>query len=394
MQDLFERARAWSAQGKIGEAEGALRELLRQDADEPLVYRELAGLIVSDNRYPEAMELLERAVAYAPDEAEGWRQLGAAYATMGFHAESARALERAMKLSPRSPAVCWNYAFTLLREGRWREAFPLYEYGFVLGRRRMRTVQPAWDGERDLTGKTLFVWAEQGLGDTIMCLRFLQEVLTPYDCRIILEVQSPLVPLVHDCPYAVVHKQTTDQSIPYDFDEHISLMSLIGALGVTPETIPWSGPYIFSHSEAHEYLMSSLPNIGLCRAGSPSHSQDKNRSLNGEMFKPILEAGVGAFYNLTFGEDDFGGLRDMEKVADVIRHLDLVITVDTAIAHLAGAMGKPVWTLLAVGSDWRWGRDSETTRWYPSMRLFRQERFGDWGPVMDRVADALEAWYE
>lgn len=378
--------------GKYAEAEQIYRAILRADADEPPVLQHLGSVLARQGKFGEALDTLQECVAFAPNDGDAWRQLGAVLATIGQHEEAGYACRRSVECSPKSPVALWNYGIWQLRDGQWHEGLLNYQWGFACGHRRYRTLSPEWNGQ-PIPGKTLFVWAEQGIGDTLLFVRYLEAARRISKAkRIVLEVQSPLVPLLSDCPLVdVVHKQTPDMSCPYQWDEHVSLMSLPrvlcenhpGELGLKP-------PYFFPvERRAVHADLSPLDTdqfkVGLVWKGHPGHANDRLRSMSADMFKPLGEVKGAQLFSLQKGADSFGGLNHWTDTAAVIDRLDLVITVDTAVAHLAGAMGRPVWVLLPLAPDWRWGIGSETTPWYPTARLFRQTAWNDWAEVMERV---------
>lgn len=356
---------------------------LAQDRDEPQILIDLADAQAKMGQHGAAAETLELAVAYQPTNGDAWRQLGGAYTYTGRHEEAGRALMQAVRLAPDNALARWNYALWLLAEGEWSIGWLEYQWGRVCGQRRVRTLQPEWDGTRMEPGQTLFVWAEQGLGDTIMMARFLRMAREVSGAQVIAEVQAPLVSLMADCPDATVFKQTIDGSVPYPWHQHISFMSLPRVLGITPANIP-ADPYFFSTPEP---IAGDRLKVGVCRVGNPTHANDRQRSIPAAIFRELLNVPGVSWQTL---QPEAGSrLFDFADTAARIAACDLVITVDTAVAHLAGAMGKPVWILLPRASDWRWLREQEDTPWYPTARLWRQQRQGDWPEVIARVQKAL-----
>ncbi len=294
----------------------------------------------------------------------------------------------------------------MLTAGRLAEGFREYNEWRFHSIQRREFPQPAWLGE-DIAGKTLFLHAEQGFGDAIQQVRFVR-LARERAGRVILECRPELKTLF-------VHSGCADVVIGYGeeippFNVFTSLLSLPGILGVTLETIPHEVPYL---KAAVDGALPAAPaghlKVGLAWAGNPTHHNDVARSIRLEELIHLLAVPGVTFYSLQKvmpAHDDAcvraraklvnpGGppeevLKDFLATAGVIAQLDLVIAVDTAVAHLAGALAKPVWTLLPFAPDWRWFRDREDTPWYPTMRLFRQEERNQWEPVIERVAKELE----
>jgi hypothetical protein len=234
-----------------------------------------------------------------------------------------------------------------------------------------RTEAPVWRGE-DLAGKRILVAGEQGLGDHIMWARFLPE-LVRRGAGVVFSATKVLHPIFQDLGVELVTQGTEPLS---DIDYWVFLTSLTERLGVTPETIPPPAPLSVPPSSAGG-------GIGVFPAGSTDNGTDRERSLFGKDAERLLKLGRDLRPEAT-GAKDFG------ETAAIVAGLDLVITVDTSIAHLAGSMGKPTWILVyAAGADWRWMRGREDSPWYPSARLFRQRTPGDWAPVFRRLQTAL-----
>jgi hypothetical protein len=273
---------------------------------------------------------------------------------------------------------------------------------------RLRSEAPRWDGG-DLNGRTVLVHNEQGFGDTIQFIRYLPEV-----CRrggkIILACQRELFSLLKGFP-GIDHCIANDEPTPPGSVDHqvcCPLLSLPGLLGTTAENIPADIPYLKADAEKARQWRQRLAGeerrkIGLAWAGRPNHPNDHNRSLNFSALAPLAEIPDARLINLQLGPaagqaaesllkltDWTDELKDFSDTAGLIENLDLVITADTAIAHLAGAMGKRVWVLLPFIPDWRWMLKRTDSPWYPTMRLFRQRRIGDWATPIAQVAEALQ----
>jgi hypothetical protein len=301
----------------------------------------------------------------------------------------------------------------LLLLGRLREGFAEYEWrwrmpGFATPRRAF--AQPMWTGDA-LAGRTLLVHAEQGLGSAIQFARYVELAAT--GGRVLLECRRPLQRLFAQSlarpggPAAGV--VVKGEELP-PFDCHAPLMSLPHLLGTTLETIPARVPYLAARPDDvaawRERLASALrPRIGLVWAGDANHENDHNRSMPPQFLAPLADA-PAAFFSLQVparGElspvfpagsviDLAPALGDFAETAAVIANLDLVISVDTAVAHLAGALARPVWLLLPYVPEWRWLLERDDSPWYPTMRVFRQRKAGDWRGLVDHLAGVLRAW--
>lgn len=378
-------------------AERASRAILEQCCDEPEVLREHAQLLSRRHDLPGALSLLRRAVTIQPFHAVTWCMLGVTLGFMGEHGESGRALKRALELAPDMPAGRWAHAFWLLADGQWDTGWAEYRWGVVHRHRPLRTLRPPWDG-RPLQGGTLFVWAEQGQGDTLMFSRFLAAAKTRVE-RLVFEVQEPLFGLFHNHPSCdLVVTQQADGSIPGRWSEHISLMDLPGVLGVDhPDRLAEHPPWLPAPQGVTRVPGEGL-NVGLCWRGGPDHPMDFARSLPPKMVRPLLDVRGVTLVSLVPGDQPPMGIPPMPKAStwqetqSIVAGLDLVVTVDTAIAHLAASMRCPTWILLAHPSDFRWLLDREDTPWYPTARLFRQRVRGEWEPVIRRVLESLAQW--
>ena len=308
----------------------------------------------------------------------GWafHNLGAVHVAQGRFAEAEAALGQALAADPANPDSRNSLGRLLMGAGRYAEGWPLME-----ARRdgpRSRAPRPAvgcpeWQGE-DLTGKRLLVYPEQGFGDQIQFFRHLL-ALAAAGAQVTVISPPPLVRLFEGRGVAVV-EAAPGCRIP-DGDYWTLTCSVPLHMGVTLETIP-PAPYL---------ALPAVPTagVGVLAAGSPGHLNDRHRSL-----PPKAAARLAALGRSLAPQDT--GARDFRDTAEIVAGLDLVISVDTSVVHLAGAMGKPVWVLLpAVDTDWRWLRGRGDSPWYPSARLYRQGAPGAWGPVLDQVARDLAA---
>jgi len=315
--------------------------------------------------------------------------------------ESIAAYDRAVQLDPGYLVALQGRSISLLTAGRLAEGFRAYELRWRTIRRRQFPM-PIWEGQ-PIPGKTLFLHAEQGFGDGIQSARYAR--LARRHCgRVILECRPELKTLF-------VHSRVADEVIafgetipPCDFCA--SVISLPGLLGFTLDNLPGETPYLNAPPPAKPLTPPSESlKVGLAWAGSPTHCDDANRSVPLALLAPLLAVPGVSFYRLQVpvpkrdlpALKDFpslknlGGFKDFLATAAAVGEMDLVISVDTSVAHLAGALAQPVWTLVQFAPDWRWFvQFGDRTPWYPTMRLFRQPRRGDWPPVIAQVAAELQ----
>ena len=361
------------------------------------------------DRHAEALTCYEQALAINPDHAEVLYNKGVALAVLGCHREALASCSRAIAVNPNYANAHWNEALLRLRLGDYLGGWQKYEWRWKRGEgaKRLRNfAQPLWRGQGQVGGKTILLHAEQGFGDTIQFARY-AALLVNQGARVILEVQPPLKSLLSQIDGDVLTIGCGD-IIP-DFDLHCPLLSLPLAFRTELGTIPTGVPYLAAPAGRIEYWKGRLPprhglRVGVVWSGSATHADDRNRSISLARVGPIFETPDIQFVNLQkqLGEEDtqiFVGLSrvanlgpqlaDFSDTAAVIAQLDLVISVDTSVAHLAGALGKPVWVLLPFCPDWRWLLDRDDSPWYPTARLFRQPRIGDWDSVIEYVRREL-----
>jgi tetratricopeptide (TPR) repeat protein len=340
-----------------------------------------ANILFKLRRYDDARAANEQVLKIDPDNSRAWFGLGTLLAEFGDYDQAIAHYNRALASWPENPDAQFNRSLCLLRKGDFARGLPGYEYrwkkkNFTSAPRKFD--QPLWDGTQDLRGKTILLHAEQGYGDTIQFLRYIPHISAG---RIILEVQEPLLRLTQkNFPDITVIAQ--GQTIP-TFDYHCPLMSLMLAMGADIA----NEPYLKAAARTLPFT-SKKPRIGVAWSGRPTHRNDINRSIPLETFTSIFSDD----YEFTSLQKDQPlpktaqiQINDFVDTAEIIMALDLVITVDTSVAHLAGALGKPVWVLIPAVPDWRWLLDRADTPWYPTMRLYRQPSLGDWATPLAAV---------
>lgn len=355
----------------------------------------------------DALADYDRAIALAPAHAPAHTNRGVALAALNRFAEAREAYDRALALAPADTRARYNRALARLVQGDLAGGFGDHEARWTgsdtqRGPREMGA--PQWKGE-DIAGRTILLHAEQGLGDTIQFARYVPMVAAR-GANVVLEVHAPLVPLLAQLEGA---GRIVERGAPLPgFDLHCPLMSLPLVFGTTLDSIPSTVPYLRApagHVERWRARLGAVtrPRVGLAWSGSLALRNDRNRSIALARFarlrglglewvslqKEIREgdqAALGAGPRLaTFAQE----LADFRDSAALVELMDVVVTVDTSIAHLAGAMAKPVWLLLPFSPDWRWLLGRADSPWYPTMRLWRQPRPGDWDAVLADVESAL-----
>jgi len=347
-----------------------------------------------------AAPLYRQVAELEPENADVWKKLANTLRNLGELDEALAAYDRALVLCPDDAVAHANRGRTLLAAGRLDEGFPEFEFRWEpLGLRHYPL--PVWKGD-PLPGKTLFVFAEQGMGDTVQFVRFLSLARERVG-TLVLECQPPLQSLLEHSRCADVVIATGEEPPP--FDCHAPLLHLPSIFRTTLETIPVHVPYLTPTATVPlPATRADALKVGLAWAGNPALLDDAIRSIPLAQMADILHVPGVSFFSLQLkiparDEAFFHSANlinmmkpgmDFEITAAIIDQLDLVISVDTAVAHLAGALAKPVWTLLPNSPDWRWLLHRTDTPWYPTMRLFRQPRSGGWQPVVTTVAAELQ----
>jgi len=437
--------------GRISEAIASCQRALTLRPDYADAHNHLGLALAQAGQHEAALACFERALALEPNSAAAHNNLGRAWQKIGRWTESMASFDRAIALQPAfaeahtnrgvslsakaefEPALTafgtaiacradhadawWAMAVVNLLLGRFEEGWRQYDWrlrcrGFVSPRRELAA--PRWTGE-PARNQTILVHAEQGLGDTLQFLRYVPLVRKRSGAaRILLECQPELLRLLRTNKRVGVEVAAITKAEsavpPPPVDWQIPLLSVPWAVKQI-EPLEMSRPYLRADPKLRTAWRkrlgtSRILRAGLAWAGSKSHEGDRHRSIEPERLLPLLRIAGVRLYSLQVdargawpvgfakaGLLDFtGDIADFADTAALLSNLDLLITVDTAAAHLAGALGRPVWTLLPFVPDWRWGLDREDTPWYPTMRLFRQKVAGNWDEVIQRVADELTAF--
>ena len=435
-------ASAYAALGRHDLAVAHFRRATELRPDFPIAYANLGMALTELNRWDEAVAAYERATALDPDDAsirvnlafarddpagiaeaeaqcrrliaarsnlpEAHNALGLVLQKQNRLGESLESYRRATALKPDFLPAVINESLVLLLLGRYEEGWPKYEWRRRLPmlRRNERTL-PLWQGE-DIAGKSILLHSEQGFGDTIQFLRYVP-LVAERTRHVVLEIPRPLVRMAASLPIENVTIVPNNRPPPAA-DVHAPLLGLPGIFQTRVDNIPGGVPYLMPRRPLVERWERRLAadtrfKVGLAWAGNPEHKGNRSRSLNLGRFAPLLAVRDIGWYGLQVGPpaeeikrlptdtviDLSPQLTDFAETAGAILNLDLVIAVDTAVAHLAGALARPTWIMIAFSPDWRWLLNRDDSPWYPSVRLYRQPAPGDWDNVIARVAADVAA---
>ncbi len=360
-------------------------------------------------RFDDALASYDRALALRPDYVEALANRGVTLHDLRRFDQALSCYERVRAIRPDFADAHYNEALCRLLLGDLVRGFDKHEWRWETEQHRSAKrnfPQPLWTGSDDLAGKTVLLHAEQGFGDTIQFCRYAPQVAARA-ARVVFEVQEPLRALMATLP-GMAQIVSRGETLP-EFDMHCPLLSLPRAFATRLETVPNATPYLHASTEAVAHWKRRLgvrdrPRIGLAWSGLPTHKNDHNRSIDLAVFLHIF-AGLNATFVrvqrdvraadevalrgcsdiIHFGDE----LKDFSDTAALIANLDLVVAVDTSVAHLVGALAKPVWVLLPFNPDWRWLLDRDDNPWYPTARLFRQDESRRWETVIARASAAL-----
>lgn len=384
-----------------------LRKAATIDPMNHRVMTNLAHFLSINQQYDEALVVAERAVQIDPMAEASHVILGGIYSALGRYADAIQAINRGVAMGSNSCYARFDRGLCHLAYGNWVQGFKDYEaLREYPDRPKVKTDAPYWRGE-DLTGKTLWVVAEQGAGDTIMVSRFLEP--PAFDTRVVFDCPPEMVSLFKHLPVEVRPASPKKPNADPGCDYYCYAMSLPGALEVTPGCLSRYkyGSGLKETAERSDVEVpvapSGLIKTGICWGGGPWQQDDFRRSMPLKTFLPLLSDPRFAFYSLQVGRQDEIGLNKAESLlvdlapnlecwadtAGAIAKMDLVITVCTGVAHLAGALGVPTFLMLPWSSHWVWGRSGSISPWYPSMRLFRQTVPNSWLEVLAAVQDAM-----
>lgn len=401
--------------GKLGEAERIYRNILSLEPRNATALHLLGVVAAQTDHADAAVSLIGRAIKINRSVAEYHANHGNALRMLTRLNEAIAAYRQAIQLAPNYAEAWYNMGMAELLAGNFSEGWAHYEWRWKTGPPHIprNFAVPQWRGE-PLNGRRILLYAEQGLGDTMQFVRYVP-LVRGAGGEVILEAQSRLLPLLSELADGC-KLVARGETLP-DFDLACPLMSLPLAFGTSIETIPKNVPYLSIPADlAESYSQLSCIDerlrVGICWAGNPSHSSDRNRSMHLSYLKPILEMKQLQCFSFQMGKaaeqlDELSARIDGDlpitnledppsasfvETAAKFANVDLILTVDTSIAHLAGALNKPVWLLLAYDPDWRWMLKSTDSPWYPSMRIYRQPCIQDWASVIRQVKDDLTSF--
>ena len=393
---------------RTDEALAEFDSVLARAPQHPMALYNRANALASLGRYAESLAAFDRVLVLVPQHVLAWNNRGNTLLALKRHADAIASFAKAIALQPDYADAHFNQSLALLASGDYGHGFAACEWRWKrTGMPARRNYgRPLWLGEFPLARKTILVHSEQGLGDTIQFARYVP-LLARAGATVVLEVQaelkSPLSRLA-----GVSHIVARGEALPA-FDVHCPLGSLPLAFKTELASVPADVPYLAADENRIAKWRPRIefferPRIALAWAGNASHANDRNRSIALSRLAPIWKSGAARFVSLqrelrSSDSDELKNapgvlhvgnvLADLDDTAAVIALCDLVISVDTAVAHLAAAMGQPTWVLLPFSPDWRWTLDGEHSPWYPAARLFRQPQLGDWESVIERVRAEL-----
>jgi len=401
---------ALSIQGKLTEALESFREALRNDPNCVDALHNLGAALRDLGQLREGEKFLREAIQRSPGDVEAHNNLGADLQSQGRYDEAMAEYQYVLRARPDHVWAHFNRSTVLLAEGDFEHGWLEYEWRLKRPGLAVRTFRrPYWDGS-DRPDHTLLLYAEQGLGDTLQFIRYASMARRRVG-KVIVECQQLLAPLLSRCK-GIDQLIARGSDLP-EFDCHAPLMSLPGIMKTSSANVPADLPYLFADPKLVSQWLPKLQSlegfrVGINWQGNPKFRRDHHRSMPLACFAPLAEVtgvrllslqwgpgreqlddGSLGFEVLDFGDDlDKASGAFMDRAA-IMSGIDLLITSDTAIAHLAGGMGLPVWVAVPFSPDWRWGLDGQGCPWYPSMRLFRQHRLGNWKTVFGEMADRL-----
>jgi Flp pilus assembly protein TadD len=397
--------------GNLEEALPFLERAAALQHDEPEFHNNLGLALAAADREPDAVAEYRVALSLKPDHPVAWNNLGLALQAENEIAGAIDAFRHALALKPGFTHARWNLALALLLDRQFEEGWREYDARLELpelGKNRHRYDGPRWNGA-PLEGRTILLYPEQGLGDALQFARY-ASILAARGARCVIRCPDALAPLLATVP-GVARVVRDDEALP-PYDVHAPLLSLPRLVGTQADAIPATVPYIAIGEEHRAAARATLARssaplrAGLVWSGNPGHGNDRNRSIALTALLPFLDVPGIVWFSLQHGDRaaQIAQTRGAEALAPLpsdstlsdtaalIAELDLIVSVDTSIAHLAGALSRPVWILLPFAPDWRWQLGRDDSPWYPTARLFRQPRPRDWPSVVSRVVAELRTW--
>ncbi|MBF0333437.1 MAG: tetratricopeptide repeat protein, partial [Alphaproteobacteria bacterium] len=397
--------------GDVDRRLACYRRAVELDPDNVTALVNLASALNDVGEPAEGEAVCRRAVSLSPGTFSAHLNLGSSLMRLNRVPEAELCFREAKRLAPDYAEHDKNLGMCLMLKGDFHEGARIYEGRLKsqLDKVARDYPQPFWDGRR-FKGKTVFLTSEQGFGDTLHLARYVP-LVKARGGRVVVECQSALLPVIRGV--AGADEVIAAGAKPPRFDYHRSLLSLPHVFGHRIETIPGKVPYLSAPSDAVESWRARLGpapgaglRVGVTWAGSPTHGNDRHRSIDLDLLRPLFAVEGAQFFSLQKGPAsprlaelglagtvrDLGpDIRDFGDTAAALACLDLLISVDTSVVHLAGALARPTWVMVPFHPDWRWLLDREDSPWYPTMRLYRQATIGDWPGVVARIAQTLRA---
>ena len=397
--------------GRHNEGESLVKRSLEIQPRQPSLHYNLAVSLQNQARLEEALASYDEALRLNPSDVQSHLNRGITLKDLKRSEDALQSFNKAILLKPDFAGAYWNKALLLLLLGEYKEGWQLYEWGLRCGERghQRNFTKPRWNGEQPISGKTLLIHAEQGLGDVIQFCRYAIKA-DALGANVVIEAPAPLTTLLATLGkgIAVVEKGKE----PPDYDYYCPLMSLPLVFKTTLGSVPTSIPYLFSSSTKRTMWTKRLgpktrPRVGLVWSGSMTNKIDlnpcnrRNISLSElltltdlpfefhSLQKEIRPEDALVLSKTTLIKAHHEELNEFADTAALVEEMDLIISVCTSVAHLAGAMGRPTWVLLPFSPDYRWMLARNDSPWYPSMRLFRQTKRGEWDAVFERMAQQL-----
>lgn len=418
LADHPSHAAAWTFLGmacfdqlRFDEAVAAYQQSLTLDPNLAQTYQNLGKVLGRLRRFDEAIQCFDRAILLSPGYVNAFKNKARAQYWKGDIEAALQSQLQTLALDPRDVETHMNVGMMYLRLGDTARGWPEYQWRWHTKDGALPVLpQPLWDGT-SLDGKSILLTPEQGLGDSIQFVRYASFLKQRYDCRVVFRCPRALVQLLSTCPG--IDEITTIEAPPVSTDYFAPLLHIPAVFGHSPNDFPHDIPYLtaeatFVNQWRERLAKYSGRKIGIAWRGSPLAPADAMRSVPLAEFAPLarlpnvqlfsLQKGPGreelSAYSAQLNIIDLGHELDEKtgafvETAAVLKNLDLLVACDTAIIHVAGALGVPVWVAAGNVPDWRWMMEREDTPAYPSMRLFRQTKFGDWPGVFNRIAAAL-----
>ena len=403
---------AYSELGDFDEAIRWYQEALKINPNFVEGYYNIGNAFKHQNLPDKAAEYYRKLLDLSPDDIEACIELANVLVAQGDIEAAIAYFDKALVIHSNHPVARWNRSVVHLLLGNFDKGWKDFDWRLRLPGQQVKGLKDAdndhWDGG-SFTDKRLLIYSEQGLGDTLQFVRYLPTVKA-LGGTVILATYKPLLPLLKNCD-GIDHllELPVNGCPPLSYDLSLPILSLPVVFHATLETIPLQIPYLdadpLKTAVWRRRFSDQVFRVGIVWKGSPSHANDRNRSCQLKQFLPLMKMPGIQWYGLQKGPgaqevhqielpckmDNLGEeLEDFGDTAAVLKNLDLLVSVDTAVVHLAGAMGKTVWTLLPFAPDWRWQRNTADSPWYPTMRLYRQPARGDWDSVFENVADDLQ----